>query len=334
MSRVAAHPLPDKLSLPSVPSLAPRSAVTLLAVLVLAGMCTSGCSLRRYAIKRAMPIVEEAMPALEGERDLDFARDALAGNIKILEAVHLAEPTNQRLRVLLARAYGSYALAFPQDEAERWELEDPARSDLARARARDFYQRCKGYATTVVAERNPEIVAALEGRAAAAEGRVAALTRALAKASKDDVPALFWMAYGWGNLVNLSRDNIAVVSEAPLVVTIMERLVELDERYFMGGAHLFFAAWYGGLPKALGGKPDLAEQHFKRAEEINEGKLMLIPIYRARFLAVQAQDRELFESELRKVLASKDDILPGQDLVTALSKHKARWLLQMADDLF
>ena len=77
--------------------------------------------------------------------------------------------------------------------------------------------------------------------------------KSLSVFSKQDVPHLFWAGYNWGNLVNLSKDDPETVADVSKAEALMRKVVDLDENYFYGGAHLFLGVFYGSRPQLLGG---------------------------------------------------------------------------------
>lgn len=113
----------------------------------------------------------------------------------------------------------------------------------------------------------------------------------------------------------------------------MQRVLELDETYYYGGVHVFFGAYYGGRAPMFGGDFVRAARHFDRAAAINQNKLLLVEVYRARYLLRQMGEREAFHTTLTRVLdASVND--PELNLANALAKQEATALLAQEKDLF
>ena len=76
-------------------------------------------------------IVDDGFWAFTEEEDLDFAGEALPGNLKLLEVMLKNNPDNARLLRLLSEGYNSYALAFLEDK-------DPERARAFYLRGSDF----------------------------------------------------------------------------------------------------------------------------------------------------------------------------------------------------
>ena len=70
----------------------------------------------------------------------------------------------------------------------------------------------------------------------------------------------------------------------------------------------------GGRPVMFGGDPDKARHHFNRAIEITGGKFLLAQFLLAKYYAVPAQNRELYEKTLNDILSAPGDLHPEQGL--------------------
>ena len=114
----------------------------------------------------------------------------------------------------------------------------------------------------------------------------------------------------------------------------MNKVIELDEKFFYGSAHLFFGAINGSLPKLLGGDPEKAKQHFERCLTLSDRKFLLAYIYLARYYAQPLLDEDLFDQYLQQVEDAPLYILPENKLITAIAKEKARHLRGKKEELF
>ena len=160
------------------------------------------------------------------------------------------------------------------------------------------------------------------------------LSLELKRCKREDVPALFWTAYAWGSIINLRQDDPAQLIHLPRVELMMRRVLELDETYFFGGPHLFYGSYYGSRPAMLGGHPTKARQHLQRAIEISDGKYLMAKFMLARYYAVMAQDREMFEEILQEIISAPPDLFPEQGLANQLAKRKAKRWLRRVDERF
>ena len=88
------------------------------------------------------------------------------------------------------------------------------------------------------------------------------------------------------------------------------------------------------MPKILGGDPDKAKEHFEKCLKLSNEKFMLAYVYLARYHAQPLLDEALFDEYLNKVIQSPVEILPGNELITAIAKNKAKRLATLKEELF
>jgi len=271
----------------------------------------SGC-IQTIAVSTVGGIVDEGFSAFTEEGDLDFAEKALPGNLKLLDVMLKNDPENKRLLRLASEGYASYALAFLED------------SDPVRARA--FYLRARDYGLRVL-HQDDELGKAVDGT-------VDDLQAVLAKRGADDVPAVFWTAFGWGSYIYLSLTNPDALADLSKTEAMMSFVARTDSGFYFAGADMFLGTLDGSRPVMLGGSPERSQAHFERALRINGGKFLMTYVYYARSYGVQTQNQGLFEGLLQKVDSTSIDVLPEGRLANAVAKKKAKLLLARSSDLF
>ena len=257
-------------------------------------------------------IMDYGFEAFNEETDLQIAQEALASNLKLIEALIKADPDDEKFLLFAAQGYNAYGLGFAEDDSVE--------------RARVFYQRAKGYGMRIL-EKNSEFRQAMDKD-------LPAFTRALQSFSKDEVPAIFWTASSWFSYINISRSDVSALAGIPRATAMMEFVLERDPAYYYGGAYLFLGAIEGSTPPALGGHPEKAKEYFDKCFAVNGGKFLLADLYYAQTYAVQIQDQPLFESLLQKIDSTSIDVLPEARLPNAIAKRKARLLAARMNELF
>ena len=108
----------------------------------------------------------------------------------------------------------------------------------------------------------------------------------------------------------------------------MQRVLELDETFYYGGAHMYFGVFYGGRAPMFGGDFKKSEAHFDRAREITHGDLLVADLLQAQYLSRQKLDRKDFHKRLTKIIEAPEDLYPDLTLLNQISKRKARLLLK------
>ena len=282
------------------------------ASLVTALLLLSGCSTSQLVARGASPLIDHSVAAMNRETDLELARASIPANLKMIEALLLADPGNAAYRVQAAMGFYGYALGFV-------EAND-------RDRAAALYRRARDHALVALDRAGVTQTVLM--------GDTADLERALARLDTPAVPALFWTAASWGKWIELQLDDPARLAELPRVEALMRRVLALDETYYHGGAHLFFGAYYGGRAPMFGGDFARAARHFDRAAELNHNQLLMVDVYRARYLLRQMGDRAAFHATLTRVLDAPAASDPDLNLANALAKQQAAALLSQEEDLF
>ncbi len=262
---------------------------------------------------------------IQSEGNLTVVESTLEGNLGTLD--RLAKLGNTGLIVKTARAYSSYA-GFLEDRMETAEIAgDSETAAEMRAQAIDRYKQAEAYAFDVLAKSD-------EAFKAPRNVDKETLKKALQKLQKKQVEPLFWAAYAVARGISLQKDDPMQVIDLARVELMMARILELDETFYFGSAHLFYAVYYGDRAPTIGGDPEKAKQHIERVDEINDGKFLMSKFYLARYYAYPKQDAELYKRSLEEVLNAPSDVYPGEEAATALAKSRAKRWLDQIDMLF
>ncbi len=272
----------------------------------------AGCSPGQFIARSSLPLLQSGVAAMNRESDLDLAQSAIPSNLKLIESLILELPDNPDLRLNAAQGFYGYAFGFVEDEQS--------------ARAAALYLRSRDHALAALA------IAGLAGDVQTMT--LENLNLALSKLDRSAVPALFWTASAWAKCIDLNRTDPARIAELGKVEALMRRVLELDETYYFGGAHIFFGVWYGGRSPFLGGNFALAEQHFARARTLSQGKILAVDVLAAQYLAVQQHDRHAFHEKLLNVINTPLSNYPEMALANAIAQKKAAALLKKEEELF
>jgi hypothetical protein len=273
---------------------------------------SNGCSTGQMVVRGTETIMDSGIVAMNQETDLELAQGAMPANLKLLEGMIIEDPGNTRLHLYAAEGFYGYTFGFV-------EMQDSNR-------ARNLYRRCYEHARVALQQSgvtlDPETSTPAE------------LEAAVGKVGKRAVPAMFWTASCLANWVNLNRDSPAGIAELTSAATLMQRVIALDDTFYHGGPHLFFGVYYGGRSPLFGGNFQLSEEHFRRAAEINDDKLLVVDVLQAEYLDRQRLDRDAFHTHLTRVIEAPDNLAPDMALMNAVAKQQAAQLLESEDDWF
>ncbi|MBI4373363.1 MAG: hypothetical protein HY542_00655 [Deltaproteobacteria bacterium] len=287
----------------------------------------TSCSMARAASNLTSNILKEGSPVFEEEQDVEVAEQTGLAMIKTLEVFHHQNPKNKNYLLLLSKSYGTYGFGFLENRLLQYEQKDPERYKVYLERAKLFYSRGKNYGLQLIEREDKDLRKAIDQGLGPLKG-------ALAGVGKSDAAMIFWTALSWGNYVNLTKDEVRSVSDLAIVEVMMARVLELDPGFFYGGPHLFYGVYYASRPTMLGGNPEEAKKHFEEASKSSEGRFLLPYVLQAQFLAVQTQDRNLFNDLIGKVESGDPNAMPEQKLANMLAKERVRYLRDREKELF
>jgi tetratricopeptide (TPR) repeat protein len=259
----------------------------------------------------AASLLEDVAKASAKQSDLKLIREGMPSYLMLIDGMVEALPNNARLLITAAQSYSSYASAFVLEENRDYAVS-------LYARARDYGLR----ALDQIGFKNP--------RSRSYED----FEIGLHNLGKKDVPYIFWAASCWGSWIGINQGSMEAMAELPRVQLMMGKVLELDEAYYYGGAHIFMGVLEASRPKMAGGDLESARSHFLKAIALGNGKFLMAQIYYANYYAKKAFDRGLFISILKEVLASPVDETPELTLLNTVAHTKAEKMLNDVDEYF
>ena len=276
--------------------------------ILIGGLLLSGCS---YFISSAsVDMTENLSHAILNNNDLATVKDGAPAYLLMVDSLLYRNPDNESLLRGAANIYTAYTNVFVKDKERAGKLTDKALAYAFRAICVRRSKTC-GFREVNFQKFN-NIILSLEIK---------------------DVPDLFTLGSAWAAWIQTHKEDWNAVAEISRVEAIMQRVVDLDEFYQDGGAHLYLGVLETFLPPALGGKPDVGKRHFERALEISKDKNLMAKVLYAQHYARLVFDQKLHDRLLNEVLEAKTDV-PGYTLSNTLAKKQARELLQSGKDYF
>jgi len=287
----------------------PLPAKLFISILIM--LTLSACSMNKMMVNMSLPMIESGIEAMNQESDLQLAEDSMPANISMLNGMINLDPENIQLHIYAAQAY--YGLSYGFNE------------DTKRDRADTFYQRGLKHGLTALE---------LDGLKNIKQLSNDELEQKLQKLDKDDVPALFWTASNWAKWIDNNRNDPASLIQLPKPTAMMQRVLELDDTFYYGGAHMYFGVYYGARAPMFGGDFDKSKKHFNRARKINDDKLLIVDLLQAQYLSRQMYDQDDFHVRLTRVIDAPEDIYPELTLLNQIAKRKAKLLLKQEGKWF
>jgi hypothetical protein len=257
------------------------------------------------------PLLDPLTLSLQKQTDLELLRDGAPSLLLLLDGLIASDPDNERLLMTATKAYGAYATVLYEDG----NIERAVNTSI---KARDY---------------GISLINQLPGLENINGQTLAEIDEALARISPDRVGYLFWGAYGWATWIQYQDGAPAAMADLPIVELIMLKVVELDESFYYGGAHIFLGSYYGSRPQIYGGKLEESRKHFERALVINNRLFLLTHVAYAQTYARMMFDRELYLELLTEVI---EQPLTNSDMASSnkLAKVTAEKLIAQVDEFF
>ena len=292
-----------------------------LAVIFVAAL--SACAPRTMATNRMSDALSATATSYTTDDDIELVRAAAPSTLKLVEMMVEQAPQHQGLLTTACSGFTQYAYGFLQIDAEMAEPADRAAAAALNERARKMYARARRYCMRLLETRHRGFSGDLKKN----------LGAALARASKDDVPALFWLAIAWGGEVSLATNQLLRLPELVIVRAILARTLTLDEGWDRGTLHEAMVT-LDGMPALLGGSAERATKHFERAVELSQGQSAFSYVSMASSVSRPARDRAGFERHLKAALAIDVNRDPTRRLANLIAQKRARFLLSRTAALF
>jgi predicted anti-sigma-YlaC factor YlaD len=300
--------------------------VPLATAIALLASAASGC--KSVVVSYAADAAASTGTTYASDEDPELVRDAAPFGLKTMEGLLERTPRHEGLLTSLASGFTQYAYAFVQAGADQADLDGKIEQARAgRDRARKLFLRARQYGLRGLDVRHAGLAARL--RSGAADR-----ARALAEATRQDVPLLFWTASAWTLAIANGKTDMGLVSELPAPIAMMERALALDEAWDEGAIHEFFVAYDATRSAAEGGGPERAKAHMEAALQLSRNEKLGPRVSFAEGVLVQRQDRKEFTRVLQEVLRADPGEVPRYRLANVLAQRRARALLDHADDLF
>ena len=255
-------------------------------------------------------ISDDLASAILNHDDVSLIEDGLPAYLIMLDALIVGNPKNTKLLFAAAELNSAYAMAF---------VSEPERKQLMTKKAWDL-------ATQAACMRNKKLC----GIDSMSFAEVASTVSEL---SLKDVPTIYGVMSTWASWLDAHQSDYGALAQLPSVHVLLDRLLELDENYYLGAPHLYKAVLDSIIPPLLGGNLERAREHFEKVIELSSGKNLYAKVLLAKQYARLAFDRTLHDKLLNEVI-SADPKVKGFTFQNVLAQKLATELLNSADEYF
>ena len=284
----------------------------------------AGCSIKKMAVNKLGDALAKSGSSLASDDDPDLIAGAAPFSLKLMESLLDESPRHRGLLLATTSGFTQYSYAFVHQRSAELEEKDLEAAAAMRARAGRLYFRAQRYG-----------LRGLEVNLQGFEKTLRANPKSAARLLKaQDVPLLYWTASAWASAITLSKDQPEVVADLPIVETLIDRALELDESYEAGAIHTFLVSYEMSRPSGGADAEARSRLHFERAVALSGGRQAGPFVALAEAVALQNQNRSEFEALLQKALGVDPGAQPQWRLANLIMQRRAHWLLSRLDDLF
>jgi hypothetical protein len=249
--------------------------------------------------------------AIKNNNDLEVIKDGSPAYLIMIDSFIEDSPDNENLLRTAADLNNTYAEIF---------IEDPLRKKKMTQKAFNYAKRsCCNYEDdycgldSISFQEFNNIINKIDDR--------------------DDIPYLFTLGSSWAGMIQADSENFKALANISRIEAIMKMVEKIDENYMDGAVHLYLASLAILLPPSLGGKPELAKEHFEKAVKLSGNKNLMVKVMYADKYGKMMFDQELYNRLLGEVIQA-DPKTKGFTLINTLAQKKARILLEQGAEYF
>ena len=151
--------------------------------------------------------------------------------------------------------------------------------------------------------------------------------------NKNNSHSWYILGSSWAGWIKANSASMSAVAQLPKVTLIMSRILAVDENYQEGQVHLYLGVLKTLLPPALGGKPEIARQHFEQAIAISHNKNLMAKVLYAEKYCRLVFNQDLHDQLLNEVLQA-DPYSENLTLMNVLAQAHAQKLLDSSPEYF
>jgi predicted anti-sigma-YlaC factor YlaD len=302
-----------------------RPAVGVAATLVIVVLTGSGCSIKKIAAnKMADSLAAQSASSFATDDDPELVGSALPFTLKLMESLLEEVPQHRGLLFATSSGFTQYSYVWVQEPAEEIEVRDMAQAERLRLRARKLYLRARDYGIRGLEVKHRGFGTALRQN----PKTVVKTTR------KTDVSLMYWTAVSWAAAISVGKDDPDLVADQPIVEALIDRCAELEPDFDNGAIDGFLITYESARQGAKGDFAVRSRQHFDRQVQLTGGQLAAPFVALAETVSVSKQNRNEFESMLKRALAVDPNAKAAWRLNNVVMQRRARWLLSREDELF
>jgi len=248
--------------------------------------------------------------AMMNQNDLETVKAGAPAYLLMIDSLIEGSPYDANTLLAGSKLYSSYAAAFVKDEARSKRFADKSLSYAKRALCKKMRSLCTDL-----------------------DGNLDTLKWSLKNSDKKNIKVLYGFATAQAGWIQANSSDWNAIALLPQLTALFERVLAMDESYDNGGAHLYMGVLSTLRPRSLGGEPEVGRKHFERAQQLSNGKNLMVNVFFAKHYARLVFNKKLHDHLLVQVLEKKAE-QPTLTLINTLAKIQAKELLMESDEYF
>lgn len=285
----------------------------------LAGLLALGATgcIKEMVLNGQIEATRKAADAIDTLGDYEAASTIAWSGVAQFEGMHYLAPDNEDALFMLVKGWTAATFAFIEDQMEQAEDAEGMSSSLYqyhKGRAKAGYDRAIHYGVELLEMKNRGFEKATKNDAT---------MKAWLAAFDDpehDAPNLFWTGYAWIARVNIVQEDPETVASLFVGVAMLERVNQLDDKFYFGNAHAILGAYHARNAMA---ELDEAKKEFDKSLQLTAGKLLLAKLQLAAKYYCIKGDRDAYVKTLTEIVESNDPF-PAQRLINTIAKRRAK----------
>jgi hypothetical protein len=228
---------------------------SLSAVIILASSCQM---VRSVGVNATSGILKESSAEVNTEANYEFFKKSAAANLKIVEGLWFSQKENESLLTLLIKGYAGVAFGINETEYLHDQLSD---NEIEVNKKQALYNYSKSFRYGLEFLKLNDIS---EDEVFNKEAPIKIRKKLTSELSSDDREAVFYFAQAWGGMINLQRDDVAMMANLGTVKALMDWVCDQDYEFENGSCYLFDAVYEAGRPRMLGGSLKKGNEIFQK----------------------------------------------------------------------
>ncbi len=151
---------------------------------------------------------------------------------------------------------------------------------------------------------------------------------------QESVESLYWTAAALGLYISVSKNDFKAIGRLNEVFDLAYRALEKNPTWSDGVIYEMLCGLEISRTSIDSKAIEKAKEFYNEALRLSEGKRASVFVAKAEGICVFEQNREEFETLLKKALSAPPTKKPADRLADKISKKRAKWLLSRTDELF